>query len=109
MTTPTKLDELIAGIPPAYQQIARDYAPLLLEMGQDAITAWTGSIMAGQWSEAYRAIVRRMPTDAVIAAQDAVNVRLRAMNRRNASYLEVQRQIVQDAITTGLLLFRQTM
>jgi hypothetical protein len=102
----TTIEEVIERLPEEYREWARQYGDAIISMGFDELTLWVDRIVNAQWREAYRILAARMTTEQLIASQEAINEKLRALNRRNASFLVMQKQMVKDALTIGVLMLR---
>lgn len=101
------IEELIQKIPEEYRLIARRYTTLLLDMGFKELQDWVDLIATGNWQQAYKAIVAKMPTDEIIAEQKKANELLKKMNKENADMLAGQRAILQQILLTSLLMLRK--
>ena len=101
-----QLDELIAKLPEEYQPWGKQYGNALIDMGFNELTAWADLIANAKWQDAYKALAARMTTKQLIESQEAVNAKLKVINKRNASHVAMQEQMVKDAMTIGILLLK---
>ena len=100
------LDKLIKELPIEYQAWAMNYANVLLEMADEEMLAWTEDVLAGDIRSAYARLANAMTTTQLILAQNDVNEELRILNEANATFVELQRRMVLEAVRIGLILFR---
>lgn len=100
------LDDLIAKLPDEFKPMAEKYGSIVLEAAQEDVTEWIGYITQGNWQEAYRFVAMNMTTSDLLDEQQRINEQLKALNKKNAMYIAMQRQMVQEALTTGVLLLQ---
>jgi hypothetical protein len=100
------LADLVAQLPEEFRPMAQKYGSMILEAAQEDVTEWIGYITEGNWQEAYRFVAMNMTTSDLLDEQTRINERIKSLNKKNAMYIAMQKQMVQDALTIGILLLQ---
>jgi tyrosyl-tRNA synthetase len=93
------LKDIIEKLPPEQQEIAALYLPLLTDMAMDEINQWVELVLAGNRESAYKIIVSKMATGQLLAEQDRINAKLKAISEKDAGNEETQKQLLRDLFT----------
>jgi len=102
-----KIEELILKLPEQYQEIARRYINLLIDMKFEELQGWVEMLAGGNWHQAYETVVSKMTTAEVLNEQKKANEILKALNKENADQLAAQKEIVQQIFLISLLMLRE--
>jgi len=101
------LEELIKKLPDEYQEMARRYLPIFINSTFDELEQWIALIAIGNWQEAYGTVVRKMDTEVLLDEQGKCNEYLRKLNKANADYMELQREMIRKSLLIGLLTLKK--
>lgn len=101
------IEELIAKLPEEYQEIARRYTTLLLDMGFEELTAWVGLLTAGNWEGAYRELVAKMTTDEILVEERKCHEILKKLNKDNEKRIAAQFALIEQIVLTSILMLRK--
>ena len=104
-----KIDEIIEKLPEWLQPFADRYARVMAEKGFEDLKVIADSIIEGNWAQAYEYIVADMDTGDLTAELERINAGLEDLNKRNAENIEAQKEIVRQALTAVLAMFRADM
>lgn len=98
----TKIEDLIAKLPPELQPIAGRYISLFLQSGQAELAAWINMLLSGDWLAAYSYATSKMTTEDLIAEQQRINDELSRLNTENAANVAAQKALIQQALTIAI-------
>ena len=101
------LESLIESLPDEYREMARRYLPIFVNSTFEELEQWVALIAIGNWQEAYGVIVRKMDTEVLLDEQGKCNEGLRQLNKENANYMELQREMIRKALLVGLLTLKK--
>lgn len=101
-----RIDEIIKKLPEWLRPFAERYARVMAEKGFEDLKVIADFIIDGNWEKAYEYIVADMGTDDLTAELERINAGLEDLNAQNAARLEAQKEIVRQALTVALAMFR---
>ncbi len=100
------LKKQIKRLPKDIQPLAERYVNTIIDASVDELTAFLGDFTKGNWAEAYKFVAKNMSTDDILKEQERINNKLLKLNRKNANYLRLQKEIAKEALTVGVLLLK---
>jgi len=101
------IEEIIAKLPEEYQEIARTYTTLLLDMSFAELQTWVEMIAKGNWQNAYRNLVVKMSTEELLIAERKGHEILKRLNKENADSIATQFALIEQIILTSILMLRK--
>lgn len=101
------IEEIIQQLPKEYQEIARRYIALLVDMGFEELQAWVELLRKGDWLKSYEALVAKMSTEEVLAEEKKGQEILKQLNKDNADRMEAQFTLIEQIILTSILMLRK--
>ncbi len=101
------IEDTIKKLPEEYQEIARGYITLLLDMGFEEIRAWVGLLAVGNWEGAYRELIAKMTTDEILIEERKSHEILKRLNKDNAERIAAQYAIIEQIFLTSILMLRE--
>lgn len=102
-----KIEEIILKLPEEYQETAKRYVSLLVEMSFEELQAWVEMIRKGDWLKSYEKLIAKMPTDEVLAEERKGHEILKRLNKDNAERIAAQFAIIEQIFLTSLLMLRK--
>jgi len=100
------INDMIKKLPPEYQEIARRYVPLLVDMKFEDLKSWIEMIAAGNWQKSYKELVSKMTVDELLAEERKGHEILKQLNKDNADRIALQFAIIEQIFLTSLLMLR---
>jgi len=96
-----KIDKLIEGLPEEFQPIAERYVTFFVDTSFEDLQNWIELVAEGNWQLAYKKVVGKMSHADLGAELDNINARLRALNRQGAEAVQLQKEIIRNALLTA--------
>lgn len=101
------MENLIKKLPDEYQEMARRYLPIFINSTFDELEQWIALIAIGNWQEAYGVVIRKMDTNILLDEQGKCNEYLLKLNKENATYIDLQREMIRKTLIIGLLTLKK--
>ena len=101
------IEETIQKLPKEYQEIARRYTTLLLDMADEEILAWVTSIAQGNWQKSYSDLIAKMPTDEILLEEAKGHEILKKLNKDNADRIALRFALIEQILLTSIMMLRK--
>lgn len=92
------IEDTIAKLPENMREPARKYISILVGLSEAEVERWVNDVVAGRTEEAYKFIIAKMDTKTVLAEISNINKALSELNKSNAAFVEIQRELVRSAV-----------
>jgi len=76
----------------------------LINQTEEEITFVVNNLLDGKHDEVFNQLIDELRTEELLSLLNAVNLKLKALNKKNAQWIDLQKEVIRTALGAALIL-----